>query len=194
MKASLFDLFSSALSTKAIILETVLSPKFFVVRTRMTPVKLIHPETTSSPSFKSRGTLSPVSAKVFKAELPSTTTPSKGTFSPGRTTMTSPTFTSSGETVSTRLFLSTFATSGRISIKWEMLSRLFPSAYPSKSSPTWKKSITNTASGNSVSESGKNPMQRAPMVAIAIKKSSSNTSPWAMPSAASIKVSCPIIK
>ena len=135
MKASLFDLFSSALSTKAIIFETVLSPKLFVLRTLMTPLRLMQPEMTSSPSFKSRGTLSPVNATVFNAELPSMTTPSRGTFSPGFTKMVSPTFTSSGETVSTLPSLSTLATSGRMSIRCEMLARLFPSAYPSKSSP-----------------------------------------------------------
>ena len=136
MKASLFDLFLSALSTSAIILDTVLSPKLLVVRTRTTPERLMQPDMIVSPSFKSRGILSPVRATVFKAELPSMTTPSRGTFSPGRITIVSPIFTSSGETASTFPFLSTFATSGLIFIRCEILSRLLPSAYPSKSSPT----------------------------------------------------------
>ena len=136
MKASLFDLFLSALSTREIILDTVLSPKLLVVRTRTTPERLMQPDMIVSPSFKSRGILSPVRAMVFKAELPSTTIPSRGTFSPGRITIVSPILTSSGETDSTFPFLSTFATSGRIFIRCEILSRLFPSAYPSKSSPT----------------------------------------------------------
>ena len=185
IKASLFDLFWSALSTRLIILETVLSPKLLVVRTRINPVKLTHPDMIWSPSFKSRGILSPVSAMVFKAEFPSITTPSSGTFSPGLITMISPTSTSSGETRSTFPFLSTFATSGRIFIRCEILSRLLPS----NSSPIWKKSITKTASGNSVSLPGKKPMQRAPIVAIAMRKSSLNISPLAIPSAASAKVS-----
>ena len=189
IKASLFDLFWSALSTRLIILETVLSPKLLVVRTRINPVKLTHPDMMLSPSFKSRGILSPVSAMVFKAEFPSITTPSSGTFSPGLITMISPTSTSSGETRFTFPFLSTFATSGRIFIRCEILSRLLPSAYPSNSSPIWKKSITKTASGNSVSLPGKKPMQRAPIVAIAMRKSSLNISPLAIPSAASAKVS-----
>ena len=37
----------------------------------------------SSPAFASLGTLSPVNALVFSVEVPSTTTPSIGTFSPG---------------------------------------------------------------------------------------------------------------
>lgn len=104
MKASLFDLFLSALSTREIILDTVLSPKLLVVRTRTTPERLMQPDMIVSPSFKSRGILSPVRAMVFKAELPSTTIPSNGTFSPGRITIVSPILTSSGETDSTFRF------------------------------------------------------------------------------------------
>ena len=45
-----------------------------------------------------RGTLSPVSATVSRKLSPSTTVPSSGIRSPGRTTMISPILTSSGET------------------------------------------------------------------------------------------------
>ena len=146
IKASLCDLFSLAFSTSERIFETVLSPKLFVVRTRMTPERLTQPEMTSSPTVASRGMLSPVRAMVFKAVLPSMITPSRGTFSPGRIRITEPTSTASGLT-SCNSFLrpsgskraelerspclpvsSRCATSGLMSIRWAILSRLFPSA------------------------------------------------------------------
>ena len=49
----------------------------------------MHPLMISSPSSH-RGRLSPVSALVLRVELPSTITPSIGTFSPGCTTITEP--------------------------------------------------------------------------------------------------------
>ena len=61
---------------------------------------LIVPETTSVPGNTSRGMDSPVSARVSRVDVPSTTLPSRGIFSPGRTTILSPTETSSGSTVS----------------------------------------------------------------------------------------------
>ena len=93
MKASLLDLLLPAFSTSWIILATVLSPKLFVVFILMTPERLTQPEMTSSPTVMSRGRLSPVSATVFRADVPSSITPSSGTFSPGRTMMVSPTAT-----------------------------------------------------------------------------------------------------
>ena len=192
MKVSLFDLWSLAFSINDKIFDTVLSPKLLVVRTVITPEMLTHPEKTSSPTPTSRGTLSPVKATVFREVAPSVTTPSRGIFSPGRMTMLSPTDTSSGLTVRVLPSRSTLAVSGRMSIRWAMLSRLFPSAYPSKSSPIWKKSITKTASGNCVSAPGRNPMPRAPSVATDIRKCSLNASPCASPSAASFNVSKPM--
>ena len=173
------------------IFATVLSPKVFVVLTRSNPERLMHPDEISSPLLISRGMLSPVSATVLSDDVPETTMPSSGTFSPGLTMIVSPTATSSGATVISSPLRSTWAVSGRISIRWEMLSRLLPSAYSSKSSPIWKNNMTNTASANSVSAPGIKPMQRAPMVAMVIRKSSLKTSPATMPSAASFNVSCP---
>ena len=98
MNVSLFDLCSPAFSTRLIIFETVLSPNDFVVRTLSTPLMLTQPEMTSSPTATSRGTLSPVSATVFSADVPSMMTPSSGTRSPGRTMMTEPMATCSGLT------------------------------------------------------------------------------------------------
>ena len=74
------------------------SPKARVVRIFSTPVMLMQPLTISSPPVTSRGRLSPVRAAVFRVEVPSSTTPSRGTFSPGWTTMVAPTGTSSGST------------------------------------------------------------------------------------------------
>lgn len=70
-------------STSSSTLDTVDSPNSFVVRIFNTPVRLIQPLMISSPAFASLGTLSPVNALVFSVEVPSTTTPSIGTFSPG---------------------------------------------------------------------------------------------------------------
>ena len=117
MNVSLLDFFSAAFSTRSIILDAVLSLKFFVVRTFIAPDRFTHPEITSSPAPASLGTLSPVSATVFSDVAPSIICPSRGTFSPGRITITSPTLTSSGLTSKRLPSLSTLALSGRISIR-----------------------------------------------------------------------------
>ena len=110
IKSSAFDLRELAFSTRSRILETVDSPNSFVVRIFRRPLILMQPLMTSSPDSTSRGRLSPVRALVFSVELPSTTSPSIGIFSPGFTTMIVPTSTSSGSTASSCPFsLSTFA-------------------------------------------------------------------------------------
>ena len=109
MKSSDLDLRELAFSTRSRILDTVDSPNSFVVRIFSTPVMLTQPLMTSSPAWTSRGRLSPVRALVFRLELPSATTPSMGTFSPGWTRITDPTSTSSGSTRSSRPSRSTLA-------------------------------------------------------------------------------------
>ena len=109
MKSSLRDLRELEFSTSSRILETVDSPNSLVVRIFKRPVMLMQPLMISSPSRASRGKLSPVRALVFRVELPSTTTPSMGTFSPGWTTMTVPTATSSGSTCTSWSSRSTLA-------------------------------------------------------------------------------------
>ena len=99
MKASLFDFFSEAFSTIFIILEAVDSPKLFCTLTVSTPDMLTHPDTIWSPLRTSRGILSPVSATVLSADVPSTISPSSATRSPGFTMMVSPTAIVSGLTV-----------------------------------------------------------------------------------------------
>ena len=98
IKSSERDLRELEFSTSSRILDTVDSPNTLVVRIFRTPVMLMQPLMTSSPSWASRGRLSPVRALVFRVELPSATMPSRGIFSPGCTTMTVPMDTSSGST------------------------------------------------------------------------------------------------
>ena len=109
MKSSDLDFRELAFSTRSRILETVDSPNSFVVRIFSTPVMLMQPLMISSPSFASRGRLSPVRALVLSDELPWMIVPSMGTFSPGCTTMTVPISTSSGSTFSSFPSLSTLA-------------------------------------------------------------------------------------
>ena len=82
----------------------------------------------SSPAAILRGRDSPVSAAVSSVELPSRTVPSRGTRSPGFTTMTEPTGTSSGSTVSKPFSVSRLAVSGRMSINAAMEVRDLPTA------------------------------------------------------------------
>ncbi|CDD03577.1 unknown [Ruminococcus sp. CAG:382] len=189
MKFSLFDLRSEASSTISRILATVDSPYSLVVRTLMTSLWLMQPETTSSPAFASRGALSPVSATVLSVDVPSMITPSSGMRSPGRTTTVSPTFTSEGATVIVLPPRSTFALSGRMSMSSDTERLLLSSASSSNNSPTWKNSMTNTASANIGSESGRKPITSAPTVAIVMRNSSPKTSPSVIPSNASIMTS-----
>ena len=100
MNASERDLCELEFSISSKILDTVDSPKAFVVLTFKTPVMLMQPLMTSSPVITSRGRLSPVSAAVLSVDAPSTISPSIGIFSPGWTVMTVPTATSSGSTCS----------------------------------------------------------------------------------------------
>ena len=98
MNSSERDFLELAFSTSSRIFDTVDSPNSFVVRTFSRPLRLMQPLMISSPARHSRGALSPVSAAVFSVELPSTITPSMGTFSPGWITITVPISTSSGST------------------------------------------------------------------------------------------------
>ena len=96
MNASLLDLRELAFSTSSSIFDAVDSPNSFVVLIFSSPVSLMQPLMTSSPTETLRGRLSPVSAAVFSTLVPSVITPSMGIFSPGCTTMTVPTAISSG--------------------------------------------------------------------------------------------------
>ena len=149
MNFSLLDLLSFAFSTKSKIFVAVDSSKTLVTLTRIIPERLMQPERIISLAATFLGMLSPVSATVSSVDVPSIISPSTGTFSPGLITIISPTDMLSGFTTNISPFLSTFATSGLMSISCEIDFLLLPSAISSNNSPNLKNSITNTASANS---------------------------------------------
>ena len=128
INCSLTAFFSLEFSTSSRILETVDSSQGFVTVTRSNPVRFTQPLMMSSPTRMLRGRDSPVRAAVSSVEPPSNTVPSSGTRSPGFTTMTEPTATSSGSTVSKPFSVSRLAVSGRMSIRAAMEVRDLPTA------------------------------------------------------------------
>ena len=84
-----------ASSTRRMICASAVSRPTFVASNLSRPSLLSVAPITGSPGFFSTGSDSPVSIDSSTAERPSTTTPSTGIFSPGRTSTTSPTRTSS---------------------------------------------------------------------------------------------------
>ena len=82
-----------ASSTRRMIWASVLSSPTAVTRTTRVPVRLRVAPMTVSPTALVTGTLSPVSIDSSSVEPPSATTPSTGSFSPGRTRTRSPTVT-----------------------------------------------------------------------------------------------------
>ena len=83
-------LVAAASLTIRMICARVVSSPTRVASHRRKPDWLVVAAETLSPSALSTGMLSPVSALSFTALLPSSTMPSTGMFSPGRTTKTSP--------------------------------------------------------------------------------------------------------
>ena len=136
MKFSVGAFLAEAFSTRSVIFDTVDSPKLFVIFSVSKPLWLMQPDRASSPLRMLLGTDSPVSALVSSMDSPSTTMPSSGIFSPGFTTMISPTATLSGETTCNTPFRLTVAESGQMSIRSEMdfLERFTASDW--KNSPT----------------------------------------------------------
>ena len=94
IKFSDLDFLLVAFSISSKILETVLSSKLVVTLTLMIPSLLIEPLRTSLPSLTKTGTASPVSIEVSNELVPSTMTPSNGSFSPTLTSRISPILTS----------------------------------------------------------------------------------------------------
>jgi hypothetical protein len=84
-----------ASSTSRAICASLVSAPTPVASTSRRPPALTVAPTTASPGPTSTGTLSPVSSERSTAEVPSTTTPSVATFSPGRTTKRMPTASAS---------------------------------------------------------------------------------------------------
>src|SRR3989344_3925606 len=87
-----------ASSTILMIWDSAVSAPTRVVLKRNRPVRLIVPPITALPAAFSTGMDSPVSMDSSTEELPSSTTPSVGIFSPGRTTTVSSTITDSAGT------------------------------------------------------------------------------------------------
>ena len=84
-----------ACSTRRTIWASAVSRPTFVARKTKEPPRLSVAPMTVSRGPLSTGRLSPVSMLSSSAELPSSITPSTGTFSPGRTRTRSPTSTAS---------------------------------------------------------------------------------------------------
>ena len=84
-----------ASSTSRAICASWVSAPMRVARTSSRPPALTVAPTTVSPGRTSTGTGSPVSIEASIADVPSTTSPSVATFSPGRTTNVSPTTSAS---------------------------------------------------------------------------------------------------
>ena len=81
--------------------DSIVSAPTFSARMTSVPLRLSVPPVSVSPSAFSTGSGSPVIMDSSTAERPSTTTPSTGMLSPGRTRSRSPVFTaSSGTSVS----------------------------------------------------------------------------------------------
>ncbi len=135
MKFSTFAFLSEAFSTSSNILDTVLCPNVDVVLILITPVRFRVPEITLSLNALSTGADSPVRAAWLTELSPSMMTPSSGIFSPGLTIITSPTWTSSGDTSISAPSRMTVALSGLISISFAMDFLDLPTAMLWKSSP-----------------------------------------------------------
>ena len=110
----------AAFSINSKIFETVESTYGFVTLISRMFVKLTTPAKTSSFSRTSLGIDSPVKLDVSKEEIPFTTTPSNGIFSPTFTTIISSTLTSSGSTFLTPVDVFRLANSLLISINEEI--------------------------------------------------------------------------
>ena len=99
----------ASLTSRAIWASAVSLPTRVARTTSLPPMLTVAPA-TSSPGPTSTGTLSPVRSERSTVELPSTTTPSVASFSPGRTTKRVPTVSSStGRVVSLPSSASTVA-------------------------------------------------------------------------------------
>jgi hypothetical protein len=127
----------------------------FVARKRNEPSLLSVAPTTVSPGFFSTGIGSPVSIDSSTAEAPSSTVPSTGTFSPGRTMTMSPTTTcSTGTSISspprvTRAVLAASPMSARMASDVRPLARAsssFPSSTKVMSSAEVSKKTGSAAS------------------------------------------------
>jgi hypothetical protein len=100
-------------STRRTILASVVSAPTAVVSITIRPSVSMEPSVTLLPTPFSTGRLSPVSMASSTLPPPSTTRPSTGMHSPGRTTTTSPTATRASGTSTSAPSRRTLAVSGR---------------------------------------------------------------------------------
>ena len=125
-----------ASSTSRTIWASTVSRPTRVASMRNEPVVLIVAPTTSSPGPLSTGSGSPVSIASSTAEAPSTTRPSTGIFSPGRTTSRSPTRISSTGTSISPPSRSTRAVRAPISSRRRIADDVRPMALASNTLPS----------------------------------------------------------
>ena len=124
----------------------VLSSGARVTRTFSTASALIEPANTRSPGSLMRGTDSPVTGLSSTPEVPSITSPSAGTRSPGRTRTALPTARLSAGTSRTRVPTTRRAVFGTSAPSARMPARARPAATPSSTSPMAKRKTTIAAS------------------------------------------------
>ena len=127
---------AAASSMRRMIWARVVSSPTRAARQRRKPDWFSVAEATSSPGPLSMGRLSPVSAASFTALVPSTTTPSTGMVSPGRTTKMSPALTSPTGTVVSAPSLRSVAVWGASCKRLFRASVVFPLARASSIFPT----------------------------------------------------------
>ena len=101
------------------------------------PKRKIEPDNVFEPTPTSTGIGSPVNEDISRLPCPSITSPSAGTISPTRTMMTSPTFKSSGFTVTILFSHTKLAVSARKSIALEIAFFDLPVANAPINSPIW---------------------------------------------------------
>ena len=111
---------------------STVSPPTAVTRSVKLPMPLRQPPMTASPGFFATGSDSPVISASSTLERPSSTMPSVGIRSPGRTRRMSPTTTSSMGTTNSRPSRRTVAVSGCSSISLRIASLARPLAFSSQ--------------------------------------------------------------
>ena len=129
-------LLEDASSTSATMRARVVSCPTRVARIFRKPVMLTEADITALPSSFVTGMLSPVSADWSTAELPSSTTPSTGTRSPGLSSTTSPVRISSAGMTRSSPSRSTVAVLGERSSSLAIAAPVLPLERSSKNLPT----------------------------------------------------------
>ena len=137
-----------ASSTTRIICASIVSRPTFVAVNSKLPCLLMVAPITVSPTFFSTGILSPVTIDSSTADCPFATVPSTGIFSPGRTTMVSPTTTCSMGTSNAVPFLTTRAVLGCNPMSFLIASDVRPLVFASSHLPR----ITNVIRKAAVSK------------------------------------------